>query len=364
MFHCNFVTKKRRFKMNRKIGVISVVLTVVFLLNFLTPGTIEAKETGSKTWILEDLLKPEILVMDKTQMYITQEASIFIYSLKDFKLIKKIGKPGEGPEEFLIMRSFGGIFPNVQTENIIVNSFGKLSWFTKDGKFIKEMKMPTYRIVGILPFGKNFVGIFPLKVNQKYWMVLNLYDNRLNKLKEIYRVEHVWGEGKGLRLFEYPLLYRVYDNKFFIAMEKGFIIKVVDTEINELYIVRHNIKPVEITEEYKKETIHFFKTARNVKGLYEILKPLRFPKYYPDIQDFYVTGNWIYVITYKTAEQRTKTECLKFNINGRFSKSVFLPLKIDRPQPPYLHLIHEGFLYRLEEDMDANQWWIHVTEIK
>jgi hypothetical protein len=344
--------------------VISVITAAVFLLNPLIPGTIEAKEAGTKAWLLEDLLKPEILVMDETEMYVTQEASVFIYSIKDFKLIKKFGKPGEGPEEFLIQRSFGGIFPNVQTENIIVNSFGKLSWFTKNGKFIKEMKLPTYRLVGIQPFGKNFVALTLLRENQKDWFALNLYDDRFNKLKEIHRAEQVWEEGKGLRLFEYPLLYTVYDNKFFITMEKGLIIKVVDIEINELYTVKHNIKPLEITGEDKKETIHFFKTARNIKGLYEMLKPLRFPKYYPAIRDFYVTGNKIYAITYKTAEQKTKTECLIFDINGKFLKSVFLPLKIDRPQPPYLHRIHQGFFYRLEEDMDANQWWVHVTEIK
>jgi hypothetical protein len=350
--------------MNRKIVVISVITAAVLLLNPLTSGTIEAKETATKAWLLEDLLKPEILVMDETQMYVAQEASVFIYSLKDFKLIKKFGKPGEGPEEFLIQRSMGGIFPNVQTENIIVNSFGKLSWFTKNGKFIKEFKTPTYRLAGIQPLGKNFVALTLLRENQKDWFALNLYDDRFNKLKEIHRAEQVWEEGKGLRLFQYPLLYRVYDNKFFITMEKDFIIKVVDTEVNELYTVKHNAKPLEITEQDKKETIHFFKTARNVKGLYEMLKPLRFPKYYPAIQDFYVTGNKIYVITYKTAEQKTKTQCLIFDINGKFLKSVFIPLKIDRPQPPYLHLIHEGFFYRLEENMNANQWWIHVTEIK
>lgn len=350
--------------MNRKIMVLLVITAAVFLSNPLIPGTIEAKKTGTKAWILEDLLKPEIIVMDETQMYITQEASIFIYSLKDFKLIKKIGKPGEGPEEFLIRRDFGGISPNVQTENIIVNSFGKLSWFTKNGKFIKEMKLPTFLLVGIQPFGKNFVALTLLRENQKDWFALNLYDQRFNKLKEIHRAEQVWEENKGLRLFEYPLLYMVYDNKCFITMEKGLTIKVVDTEINELYTIKHNIKPVKITEEDKNETINFFKTDPHLKNLYEMLKPLRFPKYYPAIRDFYVTGNKIYVITYKTAEQRTKTEGLIFEINGKFLKSVSLPLKIDRLQPPYLHRIHEGFLYRLEEDMDANQWWVHVTEIK
>ena len=94
-----------------------------------------------------------------------------------------------------------------------------------------------------------------------------------------------------------------------------------------------------------------------------MIKPLRFPEYYPAIQDFYVTGNKIYVITYKTAEQKTKTQCLIFDIKGKFLKSVFLPLKIEKPQPPYFHLIHQGFLYRLEEDIKADQWRIHVTEI-
>lgn len=350
--------------MRRKILAILVFTTFFLVLKPLTAGAIEAKETGTRTIVLKDLLKPEILVMDETQLYVTQQVSIFIYSLQDFKLITQFGKKGEGPEEFLIQRNFGGLFPNVQTENIIVNSFGKLSWFTKAGKFIKELKMPTYRIVNLQPFGKNFVGLSLLRVNQKDWLVLNLYDNQLKKLKEIYRVEQVWEDGKGLRVFQYPLLFIVYDNKLFITMERDFKIKVVDTEINELYTIKHDLKPIEISEEDKKETIRFFKTALYIKAYYEMLKPLRFPEYFPAIRDMYITGGKIYAITYKTTAQRTKTECLILELNGKFYKKVFLPIKIERPQPPYLHRIHEGYLYQLEEDMKANQWWIHVTEIK
>jgi hypothetical protein len=40
--------------------------------------------------------------VDKNQLYITDGASVFIYSLKDYQLQKKFGKRGEAPGEFLV----------------------------------------------------------------------------------------------------------------------------------------------------------------------------------------------------------------------------------------------------------------------
>jgi uncharacterized protein YlbG (UPF0298 family) len=73
---------------------------------------------------------------------VTQEATVFIYSLKDFKLVKKFGKAGEGPREFRILPQLP-LNIDARTDQIIVNSFGKVSYFTKQGEFIKEVKTLT-----------------------------------------------------------------------------------------------------------------------------------------------------------------------------------------------------------------------------
>ena len=72
---------------------------MVILLTVLLAALLGAE---TKVIPMPDLMKPQLILLDKTQMYITEDTSIFIYSLKDFKLIKKFGKRGEGPQEFIV----------------------------------------------------------------------------------------------------------------------------------------------------------------------------------------------------------------------------------------------------------------------
>jgi hypothetical protein len=85
---------------------------------------------------LPQLQKPNTLAVDDNQIYIADGTSLYIYSLKDFSLKKKFGRDGEGPQEF--KRKIYLI--NIQHDYIVINSLGKVSYFAKNGKFIKEMK--------------------------------------------------------------------------------------------------------------------------------------------------------------------------------------------------------------------------------
>ncbi|MCP5105464.1 MAG: hypothetical protein GY950_18905, partial [bacterium] len=94
---------------------LSVVFMVVFFAAVLRAGT--------KVIPLPELMKPEHpLYFDKTQMYVIEGTSIYIYSLTDFKLVKKFGKQGEGPKEFILDPRFTGLFISVRTEDIVVES--------------------------------------------------------------------------------------------------------------------------------------------------------------------------------------------------------------------------------------------------
>ena len=62
---------------------ISVFFTFLLFFTF-----VHAKKIAT----LEELIKPDIMFIGDDRMYITEGASIYIYSLKDYKLIKKFGK--------------------------------------------------------------------------------------------------------------------------------------------------------------------------------------------------------------------------------------------------------------------------------
>ena len=90
-----------------------------------------------------DLLKPEAIAVDNEYIYITEGASVHIYSLKDFTLKKKFGKPGEGPQEFKL---FPGVALRltVLPDYLLLESMGKLSYYTKEGNFKKEIQLETH----------------------------------------------------------------------------------------------------------------------------------------------------------------------------------------------------------------------------
>ena len=68
----------------------------LFILLLFFSGSVSV--FAAKIVPLQELRKPETIAVDCSQIYITESASIYIYSLKDFRLIKKFGQAGEGPD--------------------------------------------------------------------------------------------------------------------------------------------------------------------------------------------------------------------------------------------------------------------------
>jgi len=102
------------------------------------------------------------MAVDDTQLYVTQEASVFIYSLKDFKLVKKFGSAGQGPQEFFLVPTVP-LTIDVQMDQIIAVSIRKVSYFTKQGEFIKEVKMKSMIFLFIMllvPCLDLYAGIY------------------------------------------------------------------------------------------------------------------------------------------------------------------------------------------------------------
>lgn len=326
-----------------------------------------AAALGAETKVipLPDLLNVEQRVYhDQTRMYVTHGTSVYIYSLKDFKLIKKFGKQGEGPTEFMLnaQRGTGTLFLSVHSEDITVNSFGKITWFTKDGIFKKASMIQSIFLGEVQPFGNNLIGI-KSKFGQESWMILCLYDHKFNELKEIVKVPHPFRPGKGLHLLKDNPRTIVYENKLFAAWDKDFIIRVFDTDTNELYTIKRDEKKRKITDDFKKKVIDYIKTAPETKNAFEFLKPITFPEYTPAIAGMTVSDNRLYVITF-IEDENENGECLIMDLKGKLLKRLFLPLKKSTPLLSYPYFIHEGSIHQIVENEEEEQWELHITAIK
>ena len=55
---------------------------------------------GEKVALLTEIRNPRSLTVDDTQLYVTEKSTCYIYSLKNYRLMKIIGREGQGPQEF------------------------------------------------------------------------------------------------------------------------------------------------------------------------------------------------------------------------------------------------------------------------
>lgn len=333
--------------MGKKLIPILLLLLTVFVL---------AGKAGTKVVPLPELMKPHNLALGENQIYIAEKAAVYIFSLKDFKFIKKFGKKGEGPGEF--KRTASNVI--VQPNHLLINSQGKILYFTKDGKYIKEFRTPA-QDKGFKPFTHQFVAARTWIENGIIYAQVNIFDSNLERLKEIYRVPLIRMGGKGTNMFAPIFPYYPIGDKLFIAKENDLVIAALDKNCDKLYSITRDYEKIKVTEEDKEQALHHLKTKSPMKSVLEMMKPIIFPDYFPAIRRYYIADKSIYVFTYKKKE--AKRECLIFDIKGKFLKQVFLPYIVENFNSDYPAAIKNGKLYQLIDNEETEEWELHVTDI-
>ncbi|NIM12776.1 MAG: hypothetical protein GTO45_11780 [Candidatus Aminicenantes bacterium] len=341
---------------------------VLFLTVCIGIGAGLVSAAQAKVVDLPGLLRPLTVTADKSQIYITEEAAIYIYSLTNFRLIKKFGRKGEGPEEFKTIPNLP-VVVNVRTNDLIVNSIGKVSYFTKEGTFKKEIKTPGGFNVVFIPIGEKFVGTGLLQENKTNYLTLNLYDANLKKINEIYRTLYQQQPGQtGIQVSEKSFDCDVYDNKIFISGAKEFVIDVLDSEGKPLYSIKQEYELIKFTGEMKNMVLNHLKTDPDTKPYFEMIKwRLKFPDTLPAIFNLFVSNQNVYAITNKTGENEKpgekKREVYIFEVKGKFLKKVFLPI-YESGIEPFPFCIENKKLYQLVERESDEVWELHITDIE
>jgi hypothetical protein len=328
--------------------------------------------------VLPEVMKPDNITIYKNELYVVEGAEISVYSLKDFKLLRKFGKKGEGPGELLAVPTFYNkvsVFPDY----IFTVGFNKVIFFSKEGKMIKELKK-TFLNLLITPLGENFVvNSYKQGEDKRIYSTITICDSKFEEIKELYRQKHVQqGAVPNTKLdmvmdFVY---YSVYDDKIFIDRSPdGFIIDVFDSQGNKLYQIEKDYEKIKVTDKQKIEIINRFKEDPSIKlaiqqqGGWEELKKLftmNFPSVYPAIQEFEISQAKIYIQTYKLKEN--KSEYIVMDLKGKEINRVFLPRFDNTPMMSKLmgaklHTIYNDQLYYLMENEDEEVWELHREKI-
>ncbi len=339
------------------------LILILLIVLFLFSTTVAF---AGRPAVFPDHLVPNSLNVDDQYIYIAENLSIYIYSAKDFTFLKKIGSKGEGPQEFKgLMRLL--ILP----DRLMVNSRNKVSFFKKDGTFMKEFN---HIVTGqtFQPCGSGFIGrkSVPDKDGQLYAYV-NIYDSSFNKKKSIFRTKSIVKIGKGWWLFARTYFkYVVLDKKILIAGDTEFVIEVFDTNGNRQSQIKQNYQRVKFTDRHRRKVLDYYKMNPSTKVEYDWWeKNIHFPDYFPAIRDIFKADNKIYVRTYK--EQENRSEFFIFAGDGKLIRHVFLPIAESNAKLAYPYMrdsapfaIKDGKLYQLIADDDAESCELQVFAIE
>jgi hypothetical protein len=333
------------------------VLRIILIL-IIVVGTIN----GIDEIILEEITNPKDIYVNDNKIYISEKTSICIYSLKDFSLISKFGRIGEGPDEFKIQ-----IGKMVFLKNMLaVNSIGRITYFRKNGDFLECIK-----VVNISPMmnfypingGSAFVGLAIAQEGNNLNFTVNIYDQEFGIHKTILTLPNV--EGGKLHFFNSKLAvnsYFVENDKIYILGDEASSILVFNTKGKIVQSIKHDFIKVKFT---KNDQDMLFKSVKNQIHSFNvnIKDKIIFPENYPAVIMFYVSKKIIYLIGYKRKSNQIVNYLKCYNLNGQklLEKTVFIN-KIDELTPdPFT--IDNWNLYQLKENEEDN-WELHINPIK
>jgi hypothetical protein len=324
--------------------------------------------TATQKVPLKDMYKPFRIRVCQDKIYIGQEATIHIFSAKDYKPIKKFGKKGEGPGEFKLLPERSPEM-DVQSNLLLATSMGKLSLYSKDGQLIKEVKLTSNRSQLFRRLGEKFIGEGFLIRDNIIYQSVDMYNSHLLKTKEIHKHPFYIQRNQKYN----PIERGIYLPNFYIYKQKIYVggaigqgkFHIFDKNGEALYTLSPSFERVPFTARDKQGWIDSYMLNDAYKAEYERRKHrFLYPDYFPLWQNFVVADGFIYVQSYKRDEKDQGNEFYILDLQGKLLKKLWLPLAEGMDFNPSPYIIGNHKLYQLVEDSDTEEWALHISEIE
>jgi hypothetical protein len=311
--------------------------------------------------VLPEILKPNSLAVDGNQIYIVQDVEVYIYSLADGKLKGKFGKKGEGPMEFLQTPEL-----IVLKDSLFLSSMGKFAYFSKDGKFIREVKIANREIIKEpIPGTQNYIGQSfsrPL-AGEKAFFSVNVYDAQVNKKNQVFKAPRSFiRDAGGFRVLENNLIFRLLNDKVITFVGNEFKINAVSLAGASVFTIQREYVPIKITSALKDSIMDYYKNHPFYGRRWERLKTNAvIPETFPAIREFKIADGKIYIRTFN--KTKAGVEFFIYDAHGKFVKQLFLPLAEKEIMDMYPYDINGDELFQLIENEDE-EWSLKRLPIK
>jgi hypothetical protein len=292
----------------------SMIVCLIGLVLFSIPSYPEVLTS------FPDIGKPYVLRIDGGYIYITDQYSVLVYDQKTFKLVKRLGKMGEGPQEF---KSYPKI--TFTSDRLILCDVYKIIIYSKDFKLIREINLH-FTADRVIPIEGNFILKISKDFNKKEHTVFALYNSKLEKIKDLV-IEPPDPDDHEF-LITPRTVCRSWNDKVYIAQpEKGFYIEVFNKKGEKLYQIEKNIEKIKSGEKHRKlvmdEVLYFLGRRRFERGRQRGAFDRPIKEYLPPFRNFWVLDDRIYMKTYDITE--TKEKYIIMDLKGNILMTVFLP---------------------------------------
>ncbi len=324
---------------------------LLLLISFLLPA--------QEVFDLTEVEKPDGIAVDHDFVYISEGPSVSVFSGEKLKRVMEFGREGEGPGEF---KRFARVFP--QTDQLVVFSLGKLSYFTRQGEFIREIRL-VGRSVFVEPLADGFV-CDEMSRDPKDSMVmkeLKVHVTGKNSTTVIGRFPYYMQPGRKTNLLlETQNSFHVDGNSI-----------VVDNELRELLVFDGSGRkistivpdfgaPVAVTAEDIRRIDDYYGADPRFGEYYrQSRQQIEFSDHFPFIKEFRVNGGKAYILTY--AVKDGKSEILVYNLSGKFVVRTWIKTADVLPNVTQPFAVFDDTVYQLADDEERDVWTLMVNRI-
>jgi hypothetical protein len=326
--------------------IITTIAVLIYLSVLLFPGKLAQ---------LAEISAPSRMAVDGDQLFIIEKQIVYLYSMKDFKLVKTFGKKGSGPGEFKFTPRLN-IFP----EYLLFDDIERIFYFSRNGEFIKEKKVPFLYARFFIPLGDKFVGYKLIRDREtnKSTFAVAFFDKDMKSIKDLATMESdSVRESGGKMVLEGVRDYfgfRVYGERIFVPnTSKGFYIEVFNSSGERIYEVKKEYEKMKVSEEYKKDYLKKMEEDPESRRMKDSLMVV-FRKYFPAFKTISINNNKLYVIGYEKKEKNNLV--IVMDLKGKILKKAFLPTD-------YQYSIYKDRFYYLVEDEKKELWELFAKDI-
>ncbi len=322
---------------------------------------------NAETFPLEEVLNPDSIYVSSERVYITEGATIYIYSKNNLKYVGKFGKKGEGPGEINASRMGGLSFNlNVVNNNIFIHNRSKVMFFEKNGRFISEKKLNGGFIRGMIPVGNNFVArSFKIGENRSRTESISIYNNKFKKIGEVTgKKGSEFTRGSFVKIYFDQNIFNMksHGKTIYLNNSKDFIINRYDENGKIMNPLKIDYNLIKISSSKKADIKNYYKNDSRFSDFWERIKDMfDIADQYPAIKNFFVTDNRIYVHTFKRTDSGDEFYIL--DKSGKVIGKKIIPVAVNNIIEDFPYFVESGKLYNLVEDEDEEEWELVISTI-